>query len=170
MFSPWFEIYRKILFFLLLAIMIIGIVGNVIVITYFICKVYKYRVKKISSYHFATMHLAMVDLLTCVYVLISLFLPKNAVEPGPLSATPSHIRMSLSSTSCWALTMLSYERFRAITNPFKRTSRKRYIFMACIFTWVISAVLYFPLHIPKISKAMFDFKKKMIIQFAYFRW
>ena len=78
-----------------------------------------------SPYHFMTIQLAVVDLWICAYVVLGLYLPDNVVEPGTLSTWPSHIRMSLSSVSCWALTMLSFDWYRGITNPFKKALRKK---------------------------------------------
>ena len=62
MFPPWFRVYHKSIFYLVLTLMVIGIIGNIIIITYFIDKVYKFQIKLVSSYHFITIQLAVVDL------------------------------------------------------------------------------------------------------------
>ena len=61
MLSSWFDVYLTIILTMIIALLVIGIIGNIIIITYFIGKVYKFQIKLASSYHFMTTQVALVD-------------------------------------------------------------------------------------------------------------
>ena len=160
----WFVTYKYIHFYVYLTLIIIGIIGNIIIITYFIGKVYKFQIKKLSPYHFMTIQLAVVDLCLCTCVIIS---DPIIIYPPIIFEAFDHVKMSLSTTSCWVLAMLSYERYRTIVNPFKIALKKRYISLACFLLWICPALLYLPelllLDLYKVTK---DRKDKSRVQFA----
>ena len=163
----WFEDYHKNNSIMIITLLLIGIIGNVIIIIYFIDKVYKYRTKKISSHHFMTIQLAVVDLCLCVGVLLTSVMDidilKSKVEN--LTAIPAQIDMTLSTTSCLVLLLLSYERYRTIVNPFKMALRKRYISLVCLLIWLFSTVIYLPIYVSNLSelKSIFLFEFSMKI-------
>ena len=156
--TSWFEAYHKNIFLLFLAIFIVGILGNVTIIAYYIIKVYRNRTRRVSSaYHFLTVQLAVVDLCLCVCVPIARYVSAYIVNSDPLSMIPTHVNMSLSTASCWVLVMLSYERYRTIVNPFKRALKKSFICVICSMIWMTSALVYLPIHIV-VSEAKRDLK------------
>ena len=160
----WFVTYKYIHFYVYLTLIIIGIIGNIIIITYFIGKVYKFQIKKLSPYHFMTIQLAVVDLCLCTCVIIS---DPIIIYPPIIFEAFDHVKMSLSTTSCWVLAMLSFERCRTIVNPFKIALKKRYILLACLLIWICPALLYLSdLLLLDLYKVTEDRKDQGRIQFA----
>ena len=125
------EWYGLVLFHMLA----IGVIGNLLVIIYFM-KINMKKLKKMSSYHFLIILLAFTDLFICMHMFP--FIIPNApfnwsVLFGVLAAT------------FLVLTLLSFERYRNIVHPFKGKIKKRWflaiyigtLFVFCSYNFVM---------------------------------
>lgn len=112
-------------------IFLIGVIGNGLVIAYFLWK-NKGSMRKMSSYHFLITILAAVDLLTCITGMGFYF---HVVFVSFAS--------TLRSFSIWMLVIISYDRFRSIVYPFKsKWTKKRFL---AIISIIFLAFLIFDL-------------------------
>ena len=143
MLSSWFDVYLTIILTMIIALLVIGIIGNIIIITYFIGKVYKFQIKLASSYHFMTTQVALVDCCLYVCILIFLYAIRSFIKSANESAIPGHIIMAISTASYLIMLLLSYERYRTIVNLFKVALQKKYMCMACSFIWLQLFIFHF---------------------------
>ena len=118
-----------------LSIFIIGSIGNSLIIVYFV-KRQKHGLKKMSSYHFLIIQLAIADLLVSICVpMFNYMAPPNLNEF--LCKIHHIVVMGLSTVSCVILVVLSYERHRAIVYPFKPKPTKLKIQILCMLIWIL---------------------------------
>ena len=112
--------------FIHLPIPIVGLFGNIAIIMYFV-KMYRYRVRRMSTYHFMIVLLAMVDLMVVLFNSLAAIVLKEIIGALGIDKIPIIvivIQVGSTTASCWVLVMLSYERYRSIVHPFKNTLKK----------------------------------------------
>jgi 7 transmembrane receptor (rhodopsin family). len=119
---------------------LIGIIGNALVIIFFLR--YKRKTtasKQLSSYHFLIVQLAVIDLLVCVVKKVYREYRYNYKDETKAVIALTIVIILLSS-SCWALALLSFERYRTIVHPFKeKLSKKRLSLISlCISLFIIT--------------------------------
>ena len=124
-------------------LVIIATFGNLLILIYF-TRIYKYRIKHMSSYHFLIILLAVIDLVAVTYdAFTSILLKSSSIEIDVFAYSVIFgIRSSLFTASCWLLVLLSYERYRTIVHPFREKIRKRFIGVVCISGWLFCIVGY----------------------------
>ena len=121
-----------------------GGAGNLLIILYFLKTNIK-SFKKMSSYHFLIINLAVADFLTCIGTSVFFpFLVKGDVQAKRFAC---HYGVDFSAgvcplTSCWILVWLSYSRYRSIVEPFKPGFSKRKWACVCTLTWVLSQLVF----------------------------
>ena len=137
-------------FFIWLPIIILGIFGNITIIIYFLkfssnsgrnmCS----KMKKMSTYHFTIVLLAIIDLVVIIFR-IPIFFKENLASIACLFVSTGSV-----IASCWILVVLSYERYRGIVHSFNNRKRlkKRLILLICIIVWIVSILV---LILPTIS-------------------
>ena len=114
----------------------LGILGNLFIIMYFL-KINRKNLSKMSLYHFLIIQLAVFDLITSVATSTAIMeFHEPTWQAGRLTCTivvPLAIGL-LPFVSCSILVLLSYERYRSITQPFapKATKMKYSLMIAAI--------------------------------------
>lgn len=127
-----------------LTVYYIGIIGNLIIIMYFIYASRK-NLFKMSAYHFLLILLAFMDFYMCLVLLMSKY-----QHYWHSQMTVSYCRfgsaiLEVSSlVSIWALVLLFYERYKGIVYPFKRKLNKKKYFGLTVLYTALSWVLYIP--------------------------
>jgi 7 transmembrane receptor (rhodopsin family). len=124
---------------------IFGAIGNIFILAFFQRLIKKHR--GITSYYLWTTLLIATDLTTCLLEALTPLYPAiivyndNNVKAWVLLR---NIICASVSVSFWTLTGLSYDRYRAITQPFRyKTSLKRIYAMYISFVVVAFVVKYF---------------------------
>ncbi|XP_066922189.1 melanin-concentrating hormone receptor 2-like [Clytia hemisphaerica] len=121
--------------------MIIGVPSNLLIITYFI-RIHCRRLRKMSSYHLLLINLAVADLLTCLGVAVMFYeWSKPSWGLGMFGCRIISPFSTLVSpmASCWLLVLLSYARYRDITQPFAvKLTKMKYTFF-CLLIWLLSS-------------------------------
>ena len=113
----------------------IGIAGNLLIIIYFL-KVNFGKWRKMSLYNFLIIQLAIVDMVTSVlnsYIIHEFY--EGTWRLGELGCTFGIGFMigTLPYLSCWVLVLISYERYRSITQPFAISGTKcKYSIFICV--------------------------------------
>ena len=122
----------------------IGGFWNLLIIVYFVKINLKKGLKRMSSYHFLIINLALIDLSICSGIAIfSHFLVKESWEL-PAFACPVldvYFTDTASVTSCWVLTLISFARYRSIVHPMSVKINKKKYGLAGFLIWVIPAVI-----------------------------
>ena len=143
-------------------IFLVGLFGNIIIIVYFI-KINKNRIKKMSTYHFLIILLAITDLSAtiagCIYSISLNTFNKNTINNREtFSYWLGIIKGGFISSSCWMLPLLYYDRYRSIVHPFKRKLKKRLAFYVwiCILVVRILISVVFKFVIEKNDKMSLD--------------
>ena len=110
------------------------------------------NLRTLSSYHYLVIQLAWIDFLACVGSSIIVYHYHSYDHPWRLGGFGCKIAFPFllhvcPLVSCWTLVLLSYERYRRITLPFrlKRVGKKEYAIASLVITVV--AVLF---HLPTI--------------------
>ena len=129
-------------------IFLVGLLGNMTIIVYFL-KIYGWRrIRKISNYHFLIILLAMVDLVVIILNTVDTTVLKlriTARDVDKISIVSSIIlQKGSNTTSCWLLVILSYERYRSIVHPFNVSLKKRFILMGFLLIWVACLLVNWP--------------------------
>ena len=99
----------------------LGAFGNLLIIAYFLKINFAIKLTKMSLYHFLIIQLAIVDLITSVITSITISeFYKPAWRMGSFMCTfgSKFLISILPYISCWILVLISYERYRSITQPF----------------------------------------------------
>ena len=116
---------------------------NILIIFYFV-KINLRNLRKMSSYHFLIINLAVADL--CVTLGVSILYPFNVKplwELGTFGCV--FLRHFLSTVcpmiSCWLLVLISFARFRSIVYPLRARINKKKYGLACLSVWVIVSLL-----------------------------
>ena len=129
----------------------VGFIGNLLIIIYFL-RINFGKWKKMSLYNFLIIQLAIVDMGTVVTTGLTIKeLQKTKWRLGELGCTfgLAFTIGTLPFLSCWVLVLISYERYRSITQPFAISGTKcKY----SIFIFFISVLCSLPL-IPYILKS-----------------
>ncbi|XP_066921393.1 galanin receptor type 1-like [Clytia hemisphaerica] len=124
--------------FITLPLYSIGIVGNILVIVYFIV-INKDKLREMSSYHYIVLHLTTVDLLNCLTIPLFRYFTFQPVWPLGEFACRFMRPFSfyvLPMLGCWFLVVLSFERYYSIMNPFKRRITKRNYTLVIVFLYL----------------------------------
>ncbi|XP_066933598.1 melatonin receptor type 1B-B-like [Clytia hemisphaerica] len=125
---------------LLLPLFLIGILGNCIIIIYFI-RINKNKLRQMSVYHFLVISLAIVDLLICLTTPVMRYYdtqPQWHLDEFACKFIRPLSYYVLPYISCWIIVVLSYERYQTIVNPFgKRTSKR-----ACLLTMCFLSIVF----------------------------
>ena len=98
----------------------IGLLGNLLVITYFV-KLHQGSLKRMGSYHFILTLLAFVDLMACISITFFFHLEtKREWWLGTFMCKYGYylLQFVFSNLSLWLLVLLGFERYRNIVNPF----------------------------------------------------
>ena len=129
----------------------LGASGNLLIISYFLKINFGNKLTKMSLYHFLIIQLAIVDLMTSVITSITI---SKFYEPawrlGSFMCTFGYpfLISILPYVSYWILVLISYERYRSITQPFAiRGTKCKYSII--IFLIIVICCLAF---IPFMSK------------------
>ena len=131
-------VYSNILPFVLSA----GSFWNLLIIIYFV-KINIKNLKKMSSYHFLIINLAVADLCTCFGTPITLhFYLKPSWELGAFGCTfmSSFIFYICPMVSCWLLVLISFARFWSIMYPLRARINKKKYGLACLSIWIITSL------------------------------
>ena len=129
-----------------LAAIPLGAIGNLLIIIYFL-KINFGKWKKMSIYNFLIIQLAVIDMVTSVTtaLVINEFY-ETAWRIGEFSCTFGYPFMVsvMPYLSCWVLVLISYERYRSITQPFaiRGTKCKYSVFISVIL--VLCCLSYIP--------------------------
>ena len=104
----------------------LGIFGNSLIVVYFVRKS-KWRITKLSSYHFLIILLAVTDLFMCVSLSYTYYVEWNwKMNQWTCEYGQVYFKLSFPNLSFWFL--ISYERYRNIVRPFDgRTYRRKYM-------------------------------------------
>ena len=117
-----------------------------------------------SSYHFLIINLALIDLSICSGIAIfSHFLVKESWEL-PAFACPIldvYFTEVVPMTSCWALTLIFFARYRSIAHPMSVKMNKKKYGLACFLIWIIPALINI-YDFMKVKK-MYDFEDKVYV-------
>ena len=136
------------------AILSLSAASNFLIIVYFL-KVNTKKLRKTSPYHFLLIQLAVADFLVCVgMAVMEYFKIRPSWEIGEIGCRLFVVFQGVCPmASYWILVLLSFARFRRITQPFKqRISKKKYS-LACMLIWMLSfAVLAFQMSIMVLKK------------------
>eukprot|EP00111_Clytia_hemisphaerica_P021432 TCONS_00063075-protein len=121
-----------------------GVLGNLIIIIYFLNLNWN-KIKKMSSYHFLLINLALSDTLACggTAFLLHYFM-KPAWELGRFGCIfVMNVFINICPmASCLLLIATSYARYRRIVTPFKRRLNKKQYSIVCLFIWILSSLTY----------------------------
>ena len=112
------EIIGKNIFWM---IMPLGAAGNLLIIVYFLKINFANKLTKMSLYHFLIIQLAIVDLMTSVTTSVTIGeFYKPAWRMGSFMCKIGYpfLISILPYVSYWILVLISYERYRSITQPF----------------------------------------------------
>ena len=120
----------------------IGSFWNLLIIIYFM-NIHSKNLRKMSSYHFLIVSLAVADL--CTSVIVSIIFPFNHTpswEPGIFGCILVGFSYAVCPlVSCWLLVIISFARFRSIVYPLRaRINKKRYA-LACLSIWSIASLV-----------------------------
>ena len=129
--------------FLVLAI--IGLIGNCLVIVYFL-RLHKNNFQKISSYHFLIIALAITDIICCISATSSYYLDWKIEWLGNellCNISQPLFVYTLPNISFWVIALLAYERYRNIVHPFARKlGIKVYSILLLLISLLSSPVYY----------------------------
>lgn len=153
------SLHQQILGYITLVIFTIGCIGNMLIIIYF-KKVDRKKLKSMSAYHFLITILAILDLNVCAMKVVDTTLMiiyfnerinTNISEKvqGHLS---SYYYRCLTATSIYILVIISFLRYRRITNPFTPTWGKITYLMLCLLSWCFCSGIWWLLTIVQFSK------------------
>ena len=119
-----------------------GCIGNTLIIIYF-ANVNRRKLKKMSAYHFLLILLAIVDLNVCAASLFfeSLYL-FNSFLYNNNKTILNYFQRPLSATSIYILVIISFLRYKAITNPLEHQWNKKCYFLLCLFSFSCSNGLW----------------------------
>ena len=119
----------------------IGSLWNSLIIIYFVKIDFK-NLKKMSSYHFLIINLAIVDLCTRVGVTVKyLFLQNPTWQDFVYFFLENFVNWVLPMVSCWLLVIISFARFRSIVYPLRaKFSKKKHDF-ACFSIWLLASLM-----------------------------
>ena len=120
---------------LLLPLFFIGILGNCIIIIYFI-RINKNKLRQMNAYHFLVISLAFVDLLICLTTPVMRYYdtqPQWHLDEFACKFIRPLSYYVLPYISCWIIVVLSYERYQTIVNPFGKRTSKRACLAAMLF-------------------------------------
>ena len=99
----------------------LGASGNLLIIAYFLKINFANKLTKMSLYHFLIIQLAIVDLATSVITPVTInefYEPAWSLGSFMCTFGYSFLISILPYVSCWILVLISYERYRSITQPF----------------------------------------------------
>ena len=102
-------------------IMPLGAAGNLLIIVYFLKINFANKLTKMSLYHFLIIQLAIVDLITSVTTSVTINkIHGSAWSLGSFMCSIGYpfLISILPYVSYWILVLISYERYRSITQPF----------------------------------------------------
>ena len=142
------SIHDYILVLLYSLIFLFGMMGNILIITFF-----GYRMKKLASYRLFIIHLAIADCVCSLIVPVLYTYETISIEwtIGEASCKFLHIIPSVTITvSAWILCGIAYERYKAIVHPHQRRLRPTVIHMYCVGLWILSSIAYAP-HLIKLQ-------------------
>ena len=119
----------------------IGGVWNLLIIIYFV-KVNFRRLKKMSSYHFLVIHLALTDLLTCTS---SAIFPQYVGQNWQMGEFMCIIILAVGKNivpmvSTITLIFISYSRYRVIVHPFQPKISKTKAALMCLAAWALACL------------------------------
>ena len=130
-------------------ILSLGLLGNIVIIVYFI-KINKKHFRKMSTYHFLIIILAIIDLVVILCgSILSIPLDENNdknlnIDRYYYDDVLNIIKEGSTTASCWILVLLSYERYRSITHPFNRRLKKKYAMYLGIYLCVVCIMVHVP--------------------------
>ena len=129
----------------------LGVLGNLLIIIYFIkinCVNNSKNLSKMSVYHYLIIQLAVFDLITSVATSTAIMEFHGPTwRAGHLVCTiviPLAIGL-LPFVSCWILVLISFERYRSITQPFAQKGTKMKYSLILVFTIVFGIAILVPL-------------------------
>ena len=110
------------------------------------------RLRKLTSYHYLIIQLALIDFLACVGSSLVVSHYHSYDHPWRLGGFGCKIVFPFllhvcPLVSCWTLVLLSYERYRRITVPFRRRRNGKKEYAAASLVVLVLAVLF---HLPTI--------------------
>ena len=117
---------------------VIGIIVNLLTIYYFIAS-NKKNLRKMSTYHFLLLHLALIDLLVCVcktppYLEDGLKL----IPTTDFALYINHLSGAFHLQSMFGLFFVSFLRYQSIVHPFQVKWSKRRYFLIILATLILS--------------------------------
>ena len=133
-----YKIYFEVVIAMQLILKVIGVIGNLLIICYFAIQ-NKKNLRKMSTYHFLLLLLAVVDFLVCVMELPSILMELMSFSERffEFVTLPFHELMNLQSM--FGLFFVSLFRYQSIVHPFKpKWTKIRYF-----FTYLISLIISF---------------------------
>uniref|UniRef100_A0A7M5XMP8 G-protein coupled receptors family 1 profile domain-containing protein n=1 Tax=Clytia hemisphaerica TaxID=252671 RepID=A0A7M5XMP8_9CNID len=115
---------------------------NLLIIIYF-TKINIKRIRKMSPYHFLLVQLAVADFLVCSgMTFMDHYKRKPAWELGVIGCRFFTVFQGVCPmASFWLLVLLSYARYRSITQPLKQRINKTKFSLACILIWFLTIAL-----------------------------
>ena len=127
------------------SLLTIGVIGNGLIIGYFV-KINKKKLQKMTTYHFLLTYLAFVDIVVSIGVPLSYFNRENWWSNEFVCKYSNlFLGMTLPSYSVYILVMVSYERYRKMVYPFKTPIKKKILSIFLFFLIVAGIGFYFPL-------------------------
>lgn len=109
---------------------VVGVFGNSMIISFFVKK-HRKNIRKMSSYHFLIIVLAVIDLLMCFALTYCYYFEWEfllwKLDNWSCEYGLTYLKMGFPNLSYWLVVFISYERYRNIVHPFDgKTSRLKY--------------------------------------------
>ena len=140
---------RKIMLFWYL----IGIIGNIFIIAYYISKNRK-NLKQMTLYSFLLTLLAFFDSYICIGWFIMACIPTNEIQLSETSARNMdavlYFLSASSVTTVWLLVAVFFSRYYSIAYPFHQNFRKRIYFLFCFLVllfWCCYLEMFFVFYV-----------------------
>ena len=142
----FFDKFERSFFNVFFIIGIIGVIGNFLIVLYFM-RLHRKNFRKMGAYHFIITTLAIVDALCCITGTVSynLLWRIEWITHAAICVIALPLFLStLPNISFWLIALLSYERYRNIVHPFERKlSIKVYSILMVLITLLSSSCYYF---------------------------
>ena len=122
----------------------VGLVGNLIII-YFFVQINRRKLKKMTPYHFLLIQLAIIDFIVCIGVVASSFYLTHNIGQTYSSVVISLLKVFLLDSNL-VLIIISFLRYQRIVHPLKNTKwTKLHFVYISVAAFLISLAIFLPL-------------------------
>ena len=117
-----------------------GVLGNLLIIVYFLNLNWN-KLRRMSSYHFLLINLAICDALACGGTAFLFHFLWELDKFGCEYVMNVFVNIC-PMASCLLLIIMSYARYRRIVTPFKKRLNKKQYSIVCVVIWILSSLTY----------------------------